>query len=198
MHLQWHSCDSISFKNNLRGKVVIQFSYRVTHSKPGKVILPWLGHWFWFFFWYLESFMFMRKTLLYLFSSSDFIELILHAIHGWLNHHDAIYDPLCKHFLILVNFELFPILGAVFKQCKITSQQMNTYSSWLKLQNPYIIKKNPQNVEKNLESSFTLDALKLFLCIFFFHSYIMDYRCKHHQFNKKWLSRRKSTFLMNL
>jgi hypothetical protein len=48
-------------------------------------------------------------------SSSVFNDLMLHAIYG----------PLCQH--LLVNLELFPILVAIFKHYKVTSQQMDTY-----------------------------------------------------------------------
>ena len=68
------------------------------------------------------------------------------------------------------NFELFPILGAIFKQYKVTSQQMDTYSSLIKAPKLEIIKKKPKNVEiifrKYLYSRYIQTLFSIFFCIF--------------------------------
>ena len=49
----------------------------------------------------------------------------------------------------LVKFELFQILGAVFKQYKVTNQQMDTGLSLIKAPKLKIIKINPKTSNKN-------------------------------------------------
>ena len=55
----------------------------------------------------------------------------------------------------------------IFKQHKVTSQQMDTYLSLIKAPKLKIIKRI-QYIEKNLESSFTKSTFKLFFPKYFF------------------------------
>ena len=85
-------------------KTICNFlTYRVSHSKPSKVILLWWRYrlWFLLIFWILR----VHEKGTFMPNSSVFIFLMLRAIYGSIS----------QNLLSLINFELFWLLGDFFK-----------------------------------------------------------------------------------